>query len=300
MRAITLGFLLLCALVQPAHADSAGARALAWAESQRDAALGAVAVAQRRLDAAESDLAVSRTVERDISGSKDTAAQAVAREAVSVSERGVLDARALLQRARALLSHWQDTIASIKTFIAKNSSSTALVVPAEGKVRHVMKNGATFDTDGIQAPPRSGETVVAGPGSSARVFTAGGHAEIVLTQNSSLTITRDEADDSFEALLNEGFARIRVQAKKYSRKFEVRTPTVAVAVRGTDFSVRTAPSGSRVEVFESTVLVTPAQGGEGVEVHAGEGCDILNEGGIQPVRPLPAQPRNDPWSEHVR
>lgn len=300
MRAIAFGFLLLFVLVEPAFASSAGERALGWAEAQRDAALGAVANAERRLSAAESDLAVSRGVERDISASKDAAALAVAKQAVSVSEQGVGDARNLLRRARALLAHWQDTIASINKFNKSHHDHDALVVPVEGQVRYVTGAGAFTSAD-ILSPPRPGERIEVGPGGSARVFASVGDAEIALAQNSSLTITRDIAGDSFEALLGQGYARIRVMMKKYSNKFEVRTPTVAIAVRGTDFSVQSSASGSRVEVFESAVYVSPLQqGGVGVEVHAGEGCDILNAGGIQPAKPLPPRPRNDFWSDHGR
>lgn len=302
MRSIAFGFLLLFALIQPAFAASAGERALVWAEAQRDTALGAVMVARHRLDTAESDLNVSRNVEHEISGSKDTAALSIAREAVTVSEQGVVEAKTLLKRATAFLSRQENTIAAVKKFNAENNSHKALIIPVEGKVRCVAAGGASYSSDEISGPLRAGDRVEVGPGSSARLFVSGGNAEIALSQNSSLTLERSDADNSFEALLDEGFARVKVLPikilqKKYAHKFEVRTPTVAVAVRGTDFSVQASPTRTRIEVFESTVYVSPVQGGQGVEVHAGEGCDVLKDGGIQPVKPLDAQPH--PWSDHV-
>jgi hypothetical protein len=36
-----------------------------------------------------------------------------------------------------------------------------------------------------------------------------------------------------------------------------------------------------------------------VEVHAGESCEVLKGGGIQPVHPLDDQPRDTSWSKDV-
>lgn len=293
-------FAIFLAIAQSALGASVGERALVWAESQRNATLGSVMVARHRLEIAESDLTVSRNVERDISNSKDTAALLVIREAVAVSEQGVIEAKNLLKRATVLLSRQENTITAIKKFAAENNNK-ALVIPVEGKVRRVAANGVGYSSDEITGPLRAGDRVEVGPGSSARLFVADGNAEIALSQNSNLILGRTQADDSFEALLTEGFGRIKVKANHFlKKKFEVRTPNAAVAVRGTDFSVQSTPTLTRVEVFESIVYVSPIHGGHGVEVHAGEGCDILKDGGIQPVKPLDNQPRENPWNENVR
>lgn len=285
---------ILLVMAQSAWGASAGERALTWAESQRDAALGAVMVARHRLETAESDLTVSRNVERDISASKDTAALSIAREAVSVSEQGVQEAKTLLRRATAFLSRQEDTIAAVKKFITENNSQKALVIPVEGRFHIASPNGAAFDSHELIGSLRKGDRIEVGPGSRARIFVSGGAGEIALSQNSSLTLERNQADDSFEGLLNEGFAQIKAAIRgKYAHKFEVRTPSAVTSVRGTEFSVRVSPDKTRVEVFESTVYVNPAQGGEGVEVHAGEGCDILKDGAIQPVKPLGNPIRSD-------
>ncbi|MCX7192100.1 MAG: FecR family protein [Proteobacteria bacterium] len=292
-------FTVLLVIAQSACGASAGERALAWAQSQRDAALGSVMVARHRLETAESDLAVSRNVERDISTSKDAAALSVAHEAVTVSEQGLQEAKVLLKRATAFLSRQESTVSAVKNFIAENNSHKALFIPVDGRVRRVSASGVTYTGDDLPAPLRAGDRIEVGPGSSARLFVAGGNAEIALSQNSSMTLERNEADDSFEALLTEGFGRIRARTKNYFKKFEVRTPSAVTSVRGTDFSVKASPAGTRVEVFESIVYVSPINGSEGVEVHAGEGCDVLKEGGIQPVKQLDTQPRKSPWSENV-
>lgn len=287
-------FTILLFISQTAFGASAGERALAWAEAQRNAALGSVMVARHRLEIAESDLSVSRNVERDISSSKDAAALSIAREAVTVSEQGVNEARTLLKRATTHLSRQENTLAEVKKLIAQDNGNRALVVPVEGSIRIASRSGAAFDSKEITGSLRKGDRIEVGPGSNARVFVSGGDAEIALSQNSSLTLNRDQADDSFEGLINEGFAKIKVAIRgKYAHKFEVRTPSVAIAVRGTEFSVQVSPEKTCVEVFESTVYISPVQGGEGVEVHAGEGCDVLKDGSIQPPKPLRPNARSD-------
>lgn len=296
---ITIGAIVLLALMQSAYGASPGERAVAWAESQRDAARGSVVVARKRVDAAESDLNMSRNVERDISKSKDTAALAVVREAITVSEQGIVEAKALLKRALDLLSRQEKTLAAAKDFVAKNGSDANLVIPTRGEVRRVLPGRGSYPTDDIAAPLRVGERVEVGPGSSARMFIAGGQAEVALSQNSSFTVTRDDAGGDFEALLSEGIGRIRVKLEPFKHKFEVRTPYFVMSIQGTDFSFSASSSGGRIEVFSGVVVVQPVGSERSVEVHAGEGCDVLKDGGIQPVKPLTNQSLPNPWSDHV-
>ncbi len=295
MRSIVCLFVFLATL-QSAYGASPGERALAWSESQRDAALGAVLAARKRVEAAESDLTISRNIERDIRGGKDTAALAVVHEAVTVSEQGVVEAQTLLKRAMQHLSKQEKTLAAVRKSVADNGGNRALVIPMNGEVRRNMR-GVYTDAD-PSAPLRPGETVEVGPNANARLFVAGGDAEVALSQNSSFTVTRDGADGSFEALLSNGAGRLRAVIKKHFNKFEVRTPTVVVAVRGTDFSLLASPTLTRIEVFKGVVQVRAIEGTQTVEVHAGEGCEVLKDRGIQPVHPLDDQPR-DLWSTDV-
>lgn len=254
-------------------------------------------VARQRVAAAESDLTISRNTERDIRDSKDTTALAVVREAVTVSEQGLAEAQDLLKRASAHLSRQEKTLAAVRTSVADNGGNRALVIPMKGEVRRNMRGVYTEADPSI--PLRPGETVEVGPNASARLFVAGGNAEVALSQNSSFTITRDEADGSFEALLSNGFGRLRAATQKYVKKFEIRTPTSVTSVRGTDFSLLASPTLTRIEVFKGIVQVRTIEGTHTVEVHAGEGCEVLKDGGIQPVHPLDDQPRDNPWSTDV-
>jgi hypothetical protein len=293
MRFVVGAFFLLT-LMQPAHGASPGERAVAWSESQRAAALGAVLIARKRVEAAESDLTVSRNVESKIRDGKDTAAQAVVHEAVSVSEQGLAEAQVLLKRALVHLSNQEKTLAAVRTSVENNGGNRALVIPMNGEVRRNVR-GVYTDAD-LTTPLRPGERVEVGPNSSARLFVAGGEAEVALSQNSSFTVTRDEADGSFEALLNNGFGRLRAVTQKYSKKFEVRTPSAVTSVRGTDFSLLASPTLTRIEVFRGVVQVRTVESTQTVEVHAGEGCEVLKDSGIQPVHPLDGQLRDNPWS----
>lgn len=296
MRSIVCLFVFLATL-QSAYGASPGERALAWSESQRDAALGAVLVARKRVEAAESDLTISRNIERDIRDGKDAAALVVVREAVTVSEQGLAEARDLLKRASAHLSQQEKTLAAVRKSVADNGGNRALVIPMSGEVRRNLQ-GVYVDAD-PSAPLRPGERVEVGPNASARLFVAGGDAEVALSQNSSFTVTRDGADGSFEAMLSNGVGRLRAVIKKHFNKFEVRTPSAVTAVRGTDYSLLASPNLTRIEVFKGIVQVRTVEGTHTVEVHAGEGCEVLKDGGIQPVHPLDDRPRDNPWSTDV-
>lgn len=174
----TFVLVLLLTLIPSAFAASAGERALAWAEAQRDAALGSVMVARRRVETAEGDLSVSRAVERDVG--KDAAALSIAREAVAVSEQGVDEARTLLRRATAFLSRQENTITEVKKFIREHNSNKALVIPVDGTFRITPPSGSHFDSKESIGSLRKGDRIEVGPGSNARVFVSGGAAEIAL------------------------------------------------------------------------------------------------------------------------
>ncbi|OHD94451.1 MAG: hypothetical protein A2552_03025 [Sulfuricurvum sp. RIFOXYD2_FULL_44_160] len=279
--------------VQAAFALNPGEQAIHWAMAERNGALGAVAAAEKRVEAAESDLRISRSVEQDIRTSKDPDAMIVAREAVAVSELGVREANALLKRARELFSKQESILASIRTAVSEYGGHGAMVIPISGEVRRSLMGSVTASD--VVLPLRVGERVDVGANSSAKLFVAGGDAEVELSENSSFTVTQDDTGKSFEAMLTQGFAHVQAKLKHYfGKKFEVRTPAAICAVRGTDFSIRNFEGGSRIEVFEGTVSVRLPKSEVSVDVHAGEGCDIYKEGGIQPVKIL-----KSPWSKNV-
>lgn len=274
--------------IQVLYAAKPGDQAIAWAVIERDRALGTVMAAEKRVDAAETDLRISRSVEQDIRSFKDSEALAVAREAVSVSEQGIKEANVLLKRARELLIRQENVLISIQSAVEAGGADKAMIVPLSGEVRRSYHGGQV--TSDFPSQLRAGERVEVGARSSAKLFIARGDAEVDLTEKSSFTVTRDDTSESFEAVLNEGFAHIKAKLKNYfGKKFEVRTPTAVVAVRGTDFSIRNIEGGSRIEVSEGVVWIRLPEKENGVEVHAGEGCTVLKDGGIQTVQRLENQ-----------
>ncbi|OGR46227.1 MAG: hypothetical protein A2X34_03110 [Elusimicrobia bacterium GWC2_51_8] len=83
------------------------------------------------------------------------------------------------------------------------------------------------------------------------------------------------------------FGRVRSWVKKFSKKFEVRTPSAVCAVRGTDFTVSADGDGNTtVEVQEGSVL-TGDRSGATAMVREGQFASVPMRGRMQ-------EPRNNP------
>jgi hypothetical protein len=86
------------------------------------------------------------------------------------------------------------------------------------------------------------------------------------------------------------FGRVRSWVKKFSKKFEVRTPSAVCAVRGTDFMVASDQEGnSRLEVYEGSVLAGDTKGNTGL-VREGQYADIPVGGRMRDPNDNPDQP----------
>ena len=86
------------------------------------------------------------------------------------------------------------------------------------------------------------------------------------------------------------FGRVRSWVKKFSRKFEVRTPSAVCAVRGTDFMVSADAEGnSRVEVYEGSVLTGDSKGNSGL-VREGQFSEIPAGGRMKDPGDNPNEP----------
>ncbi|MBI4802084.1 MAG: FecR domain-containing protein [Elusimicrobia bacterium] len=86
--------------------------------------------------------------------------------------------------------------------------------------------------------------------------------------------------------------RIRSWVRKFSKKFEVRTPSAVCAVRGTDFMVSADAEGNtRVEVYDGSVL-TGDSAGHSALLRAGEFARIDKGGDVGPPQRNPNQPSN--------
>ncbi|HAT71794.1 MAG TPA: hypothetical protein DCS63_03155 [Elusimicrobia bacterium] len=86
------------------------------------------------------------------------------------------------------------------------------------------------------------------------------------------------------------FGRVRSWVKKFSRKFEVRTPSAVCAVRGTDFMVSSDAEGnSRVEVYDGSVLTGDDKGNSSL-VREGQFAEVPAGGGLNAPRENPSGP----------
>lgn len=277
-------FLLLLAAWVEIFAAEAGTRAIEWAQAEINAARESVSSAEKRVEAAQSDLRIAKEMQNDTQILKDPDAAAVAREAVTVSLQGLREAEILLERSKALVRHKERLLASVRETVSSAKDAKGILIPLGGEVRRTL-NGAASVSDTC-TPLRAGERVDVGSGASAKLFIGRGDGEIDLGENSSFSIS-SEGEEGLEAMLSQGFAHVRAKLKHYfGRKFEVRTPAAVCAVRGTEFTLRHHLHGSRLEVLEGTVTVRSSLKDEWVEVHGGEWCEILTPEGIQPVKKL--------------
>jgi len=86
------------------------------------------------------------------------------------------------------------------------------------------------------------------------------------------------------------FGRVRSWVKKFSKKFEVRTPSAVCAVRGTDFMVSSDQEGnSRVEVYDGSVLTGDSKGYSSL-VREGQYAEVPAGGRINAPRENPNEP----------
>ena len=105
-----------------------------------------------------------------------------------------------------------------------------------------------------------------------------------------LSAFKMSAEDGEKVSLGLFFGRVRSWVKKFSKKFEVRTPSAVCAVRGTDFMVSADADGnSRVEVYEGSVLTGDGKGNSSL-VREGQASDIPNGGRMGEPKTNPNEP----------
>lgn len=287
---------LFCLVAGPARAADALDRAIAHAQHLQAQALGAVAAAERAAADAQADLRVAHGIEADARRARDQAAIGVAAEAVQQAQALERETRRNLDLARTLLATRSKTLENLQGWTRAQRRPQAVLVEEGGAVRHRTPGG--YEPKDVAAL-RAGETIQTGPDGRARLFVAGGDGEVALGANSSYTLTRDDASGTFEARLDEGLMRLRLLIKgRYGRKFEVRTPTAILAVRGTDYSVHRTAEGDVVKVYSGEVAVTPVAGGAEVLLQAGEQLTVPPQGAWPVPQPLPTGTAELPWNSN--
>ncbi len=283
----------LCLAPGATYAADALDRAIAHAETLQTQALGAVAVAERAVTDAQSDLRVVRGIEADARRARDQAAISVAGEAVQQAQALERETQRNLGLARSLLATRGKTLEDLRGWTRADRRPRAVMVVESGEVRHHTPGGY-MPKD--LAPVRAGERIETGPDARARLFVSGGDAEVALGGNSSYTVTQDDAAGNFVAQLETGLMRLRGLVKaKVGKRFEVRTPAAVTSVRGTDFSIARTAAGDVVQVYSGVVAVTPPAGGAEVLLSAGEQLSVPVQGPWPAAQRFNADASELPW-----
>jgi hypothetical protein len=146
--------------------------------------------------------------------------------------------------------------------------------------------GWTRLEDGEKTRLAAGDELRTARASTADIFMDDG-SRVKLAPLSAFKMTAEDKDSVSLGLY---FGRVRSWVKKFSKKFEVRTPSAVCAVRGTDFMVSADAEGnSRVEVYEGSVLAGDSRGNSAL-VREGQFSDIPNGGSMREPGSNPNEP----------
>jgi len=140
--------------------------------------------------------------------------------------------------------------------------------------------------DGEKTRLAAGDELRTARASTADIYMDDG-SRVKLAPLSAFKMTAENKDSVSLGLY---FGRVRSWVKKFSKKFEVRTPSAVCAVRGTDFMVSADADGnSRVEVYEGSVLAGDSRGNSAL-VREGQFSDIPNGGSMREPGDNPNEP----------
>ncbi len=164
------------------------------------------------------------------------------------------------------------------------------VVKMKGKVYYQPKGENLWLPAEVNSPVYPGDKVKTGENSDCEIVFDDGTALRVET-NSQVTLNSIMADDTlnlkrFDVGVEVG--RVLSNLEKFARpesKFEMRTPSVVVGVRGTKFTADIIKDRTTtVAVFEGTVIVAPltAPGEEALGINLGEGKQTIVKPGEEP------------------
>ncbi len=238
-----------------------------WLQAEVADARKAQAVNQNTLDACLALLDKARNV-------RNATAVAAAQRAVTTAEEVLRKNRLREQRALKAIS-WVERLRQE----GNSSARVAGFMPrVEGTVEIQSAGGGA-------ARPITGDTPpVLGPGDTLRTG-KDGRADILLDEGGLLSLDSGSAliltEKGGEALI---YGEIQCRIR---RKFEIRTPSCAVAVRGTEFVLREVPGKpTAVVVIDGTVAFSDIKGKKTVLVGAGQQSYLLPDG--TPAEPTKA------------
>jgi hypothetical protein len=214
---------------------------------------------------------------------KDPAAEAAAQRAIDIATKALQKNKRREERAMKALG-WLVRLKEGKGYPGKIG---AFLPRADGDVRVRSPGGnepprrLTANSPPVVAP---GDTVETGAGSHADLILPDGSL-VSMDAKTSLTLASPSALDLL-------FGRLRAWVHhRFIKKFEVRTPSAAIAVRGTQFVVRQVKGKpASVVVIKGTVAFSNGRETKTVLVQAGQQSYILPDG--SPAQPSKANIRD--------
>lgn len=179
---------------------------------------------------------------------------------------------------------------SIFATAAQAHDGTWTITRLTGDVR-LVKDGVALASISERMALRSGTGIRTG--GNGRIMLTHAGESMMVSPNTSITIPDTFKRTGYSTLLQQrGTVHFEVD-KDQMRPFEVLTPYLAPAVKGTQFSVTLMPGENRVEVVEGRVEVTEFRSGQTGLVSAGQsavvktasqGLRVTGSGFIQPIR----------------
>ena len=164
-------------------------------------------------------------------------------------------------------------------------AEAASIVERRGEVDVRKKGEASWAriADSGKVPLSAGDELRTARASTAEILMDDG-TKVKIAPASSFKLAAESGDTVSLGLF---YGRVRSWVKKFSKKFEVRTPSAVCAVRGTDYMVEVKPDGStRSEVYEGSVLVGDAAGNSSL-LREGQAIDVPMGGSV-------GQPQENP------
>lgn len=171
------------------------------------------------------------------------------------------------------------------------SAYSSYVYKVKGDVFYREKTGAEWkklSETSEKMTLRTGCEIKTARASSIEIFMDDG-SKVKLAPGTFFKLDEESQSDTKINLFS---GKIRNWVKKFSKRFQVKTPTAVCAVRGTDFMVGADNNGNtRVEVYDGSVLAGDSKGRESL-VKRGEFLEVSRDGGLNRPRNNPNPPQN--------
>jgi len=272
----------------PALSDSRwiGDEVLPKLEAMKSKANKDLVAAETKISNARTNIRKATALEDQYKNLGDTTAAQGAREVVDIAQQTKKKAEAWKERSLLNKQRAVKAIESVTYTLAHNLGGNADAVSSgvtgDVKISRAGKFVDLYGSDGDYLVP--GDKIETGADGKIDLVMKDGH-KIHLEPHSTMTFEKDAV-----TLLDEGFlAARRLALEKLAKKFEVRTPSCAIAVRGTEYSIRSAPEGTTIEVHEGSVEVWDPKKTTSAVVEAGFKVYVPKDG-------LPGTPeKDDTW-----